>query len=128
MKTVLSAQSTTLDNVLMAFEAGPRDSRWFSSLQYLLSREVPDTVRGIVASAVGKAITEAVPQLTRAVYGVEFQATAYTAEEEPLMSLSAAARSLGVSEEDLLAMMQAAEEEDRDDSYLVSPERVHTTQ
>lgn len=128
MKTVASIQSTTLDNVLMAFEAGPRDSRWLSSLQYLLGKEVPEAIRSIVVKAVNNAIAEAIPQLTEKVYGAKFEPTAYSEEEEPMMSLSAAAASLGVSEEDLLAMMQAAEEDDQDDSYLVNPGKAHITQ
>jgi hypothetical protein len=114
--------------MLMAFEASPGDTHWFYALQYLLSREVPETVRGIVGKAMANAIAEAIPQLTRAVYGVEFSPTAYTEDEEPVMSLAAAAASLGVSEEDLLLMMQAAEEDDQDDSYLVEPENLRTTQ
>jgi len=128
MKTVASLQSTTLDHMLMAFEAGPGDTHWFSALQYLLSKEVPDTVRGIVQRAMAHAIAEAIPQLTKTVYGVEFKPTGYTESDDPVMSLGAAAASLGVSEEDLLAMMQAAEEDDQDDSYLVAPGSLHTTQ
>jgi len=128
MKTVASFQSTTLDNVLLAFEAGPEDARWLSALQTLLSKEVPAAVRAIVGRAMANAVAEAVPKLTKAVYGVEFKPTGYTEDEEPLMSLGAAAASLGVSEAELLAMMQAAEEDDQDDGYLVTPEKLHTTQ
>lgn len=126
MKTVV-AQTTTLDQMLLDFEAGPGDSRWCQALQYLLADSAPQAVRNIIQQAMQNAIAEAIPKLTQAVYGAKFQPTAYNDDDAPMMSLSAAAESLGLSETELLALMQAAGAEDGDDGYLLSSHGAHST-